>query len=85
MNTFRRCLLPVCGLILLAGCETSGQTTQLEERCMEPRAQVCTREYRPVCGLRDTGEWQEYGNGCTACADSQVLGYTLGQCSAPAE
>ena len=59
--------------------------------CKGPRHPICTREYRPVCGLRDTGircvttpcdssEWKTFGNPCTACADEMVSGYQAGEC-----
>ncbi|NJL43936.1 MAG: hypothetical protein HC945_01275 [Nitrosarchaeum sp.] len=53
---------------------------------------MCTKEYLPVCGKRDTGvrcvtapcdeavEYVTYGNKCTACADVSVYGYTPGAC-----
>jgi len=53
----------------------------------EERAQMCTREYAPVCAERDTGircvlppcseatEMKTYSNACTACADLDVYGY----------
>jgi hypothetical protein len=42
---------------------------------------VCTREYLPVCGFNDSGKKiKSYGNACSACADSKVLGHTLGEC-----
>jgi len=59
--------------------------------CTEPRPQVCTREYRPVCARRDTGvrcfttpcpatELKTYGNACSACGDPKVYGYVPGAC-----
>ena len=68
-----------------------GEWTDCSERYPE-RPQACTREYRPVCGVRDTGvrcvkapcpdsvEWKTYGNGCDACADAAVSGYADGAC-----
>lgn len=61
--------------------------------CEEPRPEVCTRDYRPVCGARDTGircittpcpstEWKTYGNACTACSDPKVAGHRPGECPA---
>jgi hypothetical protein len=58
------------------------------------RPEICTREYVPVCGLRDTGircvtppcpsgEWRTYGNACEACSDASVTGYTEGACAPP--
>lgn len=59
--------------------------------CVVPRPEVCTRDYRPVCGLRDTGircvtqpcdswETKTYGNACSACADGPVYGWKPGEC-----
>lgn len=59
--------------------------------CKEPRLPVCTREYRPVCALKDTGircvttpcpssKKVTYSNACTACADKKVIGYQMGAC-----
>jgi len=54
----------------------SGQMT-----CTEPRPEVCTREYRPVCGTKRDGARQTYGNGCSACGDRNVVGHVPGPCS----
>ena len=63
-------------------------------RCAEPRPEVCTREYRPVCALRDTGkrclappcegatEWVTRPNACDACTDPKVIGHRPGACDA---
>jgi len=59
--------------------------------CHEPRPEMCTREYRPVCAKRDTGircvttpcpslENVTKSNACTACSDVKVYGYTRGAC-----
>lgn len=64
--------------------------------CTEPRPQMCTQHYDPVCGLRDTGircvttpcdstEWREFSNACMACADAEVYGHKPGACPAPGE
>jgi hypothetical protein len=49
--------------------------------CTEPRADMCTREYRPVCGLTQDGTRKDYSNGCTACADATVESWEEGLCS----
>lgn len=56
------------------------------------RPEVCTREYRPVCGRIDTGvrciqapcpstEEREFGNACTACASEGTVGYFPIRCA----
>jgi len=88
----------ICGIIVssIIGCASPESTSMqrpdgLYKRCKEPRPQICTREYRPVCATRDTGircvttpcdsqEFKTYGNGCTACADTNVSEYRSGAC-----
>jgi len=48
--------------------------------CTDPRPQVCTMDYRPVCGERKDGSRKTYSNGCTACSDHEVIGYIEGEC-----
>jgi hypothetical protein len=61
--------------------------------CTEPRPQMCTMDYRPVCATRDTGvrcikapcpssEQKTYSNGCSACSDATVSEYVEGECPA---
>ena len=60
-------------------------------QCTDPRPEMCTREYMPVCATKDTGvrcvttpcpstEEVTYPTGCTACSDAAVIGYRQGQC-----
>ena len=59
--------------------------------CKDPRPEICTKEYRPVCAEVDTGlrcvkapcaskDHKTYSNACTACADHKVFGYRFGTC-----
>jgi tetratricopeptide (TPR) repeat protein len=48
--------------------------------CADPRPQMCTREYRPACGLRRDGSRRTYGNACTACSDPDVVSQAAGAC-----
>jgi len=48
--------------------------------CTDPRPQVCTMDYRPVCGERNDGSHKTYSNDCTACSDHNVIGYREGEC-----
>ncbi len=60
-------------------------------KCKDPRTDICTKEYRPVCAVVDTGvrcvkapcpskDHKTYSNSCTACADHKVIGYEFGTC-----
>ncbi len=48
--------------------------------CSEPRPQVCTMEYAPVCANTLAGVSKQYSSGCNACADDQVTSYQNGEC-----
>ncbi len=59
--------------------------------CVIPRPELCTQDWLPVCGLRDTGvrcvtepcdswETKTFSNACTACADKDVYGWRPGEC-----
>jgi hypothetical protein len=78
---------------LLSACETTQQENADHERtgtpqdtrfihCLEERPEMCTHEYRPVCGLVSDDKWRTYGNACVACADTNVQGYVGGECEA---
>lgn len=95
MNTYLS--LAIATLLLIgSGCTRATDSASPVEAaslttCPEPRPQVCTREYLPVCASRDTGircvttpcpsaEWKTYGNACDACSDPKVLGHRAGAC-----
>lgn len=65
--------------LLLAGCQTQ-PTPSLVTQCEEPRPQVCTMEYAPVCADLATGGKAQYASACNACADDAVVGYLKGEC-----
>ncbi|MEX1285184.1 MAG: Kazal-type serine protease inhibitor [Desulfobacterales bacterium] len=48
--------------------------------CKEPRLQLCTQDYRPVCTVRQDGSYKTYFNGCSACSDPAVSRYHEGTC-----
>lgn len=61
--------------------------------CKEPRPQVCTMIYQPVCATRDTGvrcikapcpseEKLTRSSDCNACSDPKVISYVPGECPA---
>ncbi len=98
VQTATKIIFIVLNISLLAACmpKTTETTTkpinsEASISCGDERPQMCTREYRPVCGSRDTGvrsvttpcqstELKTYGNACTACADEKVISYIAGEC-----
>jgi len=48
--------------------------------CTEPRPQICTMDYRPVCAQLSDGTFKTYSNGCTACSDPMVTEHREGAC-----
>ena len=67
--------------LVTGGCASSNETTDNSTAagnitaCTEPRPQICTREYRPVCATLADGSTKTYATGCTACSDPKVSGY----------
>ena len=49
--------------------------------CEDPRPQVCTMDYRPVCATLADGSNKTYSNGCGACSDPNVSSWVEGECS----
>lgn len=85
INTDNRYLL-ITFLVLSAlsfGCSSANLKDDLTE-CTEPRPEICTMDYTPVCGLLYvSGEehWKTYSNACSACSDSAVTGYIKDACT----
>ena len=48
--------------------------------CIEPRPQLCTMVYDPVCAMRSATARQTYSNACSACADPDVVAHLPGAC-----
>lgn len=96
----RRVLGRACGLVLClaaAGCAERAATSDIAEVaavdatklefCTEPRPEICTMDYVPVCGHRcaeppcPEEARRTYSNGCTACSDAEVTAWTAGECA----
>ncbi len=76
-----------CSAAMLIACSGCAQTAIQPElvRCTEPRPEICTMDYTPVCALvseAGTSQWKTYANACTACSDSAVTGYRENACIA---
>ena len=70
-------------LLLLSGLSVTvvfaGQEPDLTS-CPEPRPEICTMDYTPVCARHTDGSFKTYSNGCTACTNPSVEGYVEGAC-----
>jgi len=81
---FGKLSIILLGLLLVAitACNTVAED-ELDghfNQCTEPRPQICTREWNPVCATKTNGSKATYATGCTACADPEVKGYVPGEC-----
>ena len=73
--------------------EPPAETRNEPVMCKDPRPEMCTAQYVPVCATRDTGircittpcpssEQKTMGNACSACSDPKVSSYVKGECPA---
>ncbi len=72
-------------LLVTASACTSAQINTELKVCTEPRPEICTMDYTPVCGLQTVSgkeQWKTYSNACSACSDSSVSGYVENACPA---
>jgi len=72
-----RSLIALVVLGLLSACANKPPEANA---CTEPRPQVCTMEFAPVCAVLKSGGRKEFASPCTACADPAVAGYVEGSC-----
>lgn len=49
-------------------------------KCPEVRPELCTMDYNPVCGSLYDGSFKTFTNGCGACSDPNVRGYSPDEC-----
>ena len=88
-----RAATSLAAALLLGACATSPETEMPADAvaCVDPRPQICTMDYTPVCATRDIGvrcvttpcqstETATYANACGACADARVYYYQAGAC-----
>ncbi len=79
-----RLLSAVALLTLLTGCLSSPPPQPTLQStgsvCQDPRPQVCTMEYAPVCATLAAGGKKTYSSGCNACADDAVSAFEQGPC-----
>ena len=84
--TNKHCGYGFIALLLLSAVTFGCSATKADKNiimCTEPRPEVCTMDYTPVCGLRNVAgkeEWKTYSNACSACSDPTVTGYKKDAC-----
>lgn len=87
LKVLRSFLLILLSLLSIACATTVDEKNNINEPgaldlilCEDPRPQVCTREYDPVCGTLKNGSAVTGSTGCTSCSDPDVVGYKMGAC-----
>ena len=78
-------LVAVAVLGACAAQEPGPDSTENIQACEDPRPQICTLEYAPVCGILGNQERKEFSNGCSACGNADVTGWVAGPCDSSAE
>jgi len=87
-------LFSVCAIMITAcgsGNKQVSNPFQGALVCKDPRPEICTNEYEPVCANKDNGircvttpcpstDKVTYANACSACADKKVFSYVPGAC-----
>lgn len=84
-KNYRFALISILTLSAISfGCSSANVKDDMSE-CTEPRPEICTMDYTPVCGLQRVSgmeQWKTYSNACTACSDSTVIAYKKDACEA---
>ena len=74
----------VFGVVLMScaitACNSTPEKPTVEFECNDPRPQICTMIYQPVCGLDSAGDVKTYSSGCNACSHPEVVGYNNNAC-----
>ena len=82
------------GLVLISfivvGCNSAPEQPLSEapdviNLCKDPRPQMCTMIYQPVCGVNNDGQFKTYASDCNACSHQEVRGYNEGACEDDAD
>ena len=67
--------------LLISACQSTPVQSVNQVVCSEPRPEICTMNYQPVCGLDSSNSAKTYSNACGACSDKNVVTYIEGECS----
>jgi len=69
------------GVVLVGACQNqAAKFEEIDNLCPDPRPQVCTMNYLPVCGVLKGDSEKTYANACSACSDERVVGTNEGEC-----
>ena len=68
--------------VLTAICGAAFGQTASPSLCSEPRPQMCTQHFDPVCAQTADGTKKTASNGCIACTDKSTVSYIRGRCEA---
>jgi len=82
--------IPLISVLCFQAQATEPQVKQ-SIACQEPRPEMCTMDYKPVCATKDNGvrcittpcdstDFVTYSNACSACSDAKVYAYQAGAC-----
>ena len=66
--------------IYIASCQANPIHTKNQIPCPDSRPQMCTMDYKTVCGIFVDKKTKTFPNGCTACSDDKVVAYTRSKC-----
>ena len=80
MKNTNRILYSMAICLLISGCQSSPAQIENHVICKDPRPEICTMNYLPVCGFNSDNETKTYSNACAACSDKQVVSYKDGEC-----
>ena len=78
-----RAMVAVAAMSVLVACTGSSPAPDPVTQCSEPRPQVCTMEYNPVCATLWDGATKQYSSPCNACAHDAVASYLADVCPSP--
>ena len=73
--------LTACASVPMADSTLKKDNSESLTFCSEPRPQICTMDYQPVCAELKDGGSKTYSNGCSSCSDANVVGYRDGECA----
>ncbi|MEO0436837.1 MAG: hypothetical protein AAF098_08010 [Pseudomonadota bacterium] len=72
--------LPIFAIIPLSACNSGPSALDAASQCTDPRPQVCTMLYAPVCATHQDSHLETHSSSCNACADDSVVSYRNGVC-----